>query len=408
MAVIIFGLFLGLGILAPPKAIAAGAEKVSKAKRIETLASKGAVTYLTDSNFTRFAESGQAERPYHLVLLFTTFDPNLKCPTCKVTAEAMATVAHAYRQQHDFRTAGDPIVFALVLFEDNKNTFYLHGMASAPHAYLVPKGENLPAGSEKDDMELKDVFPVNLDYSFPEAFAQSVSRGTGVQIILARDTSRLFPSALLIGLFVGVVAHFFANVPGRVVAALRYRGIWMTASMACYMTGVGGMIYCIIRNPETCRDKKHELEMFSRGGRDQYWYEGVVVACLYVIMSTAILGTYSAASWKRVPSPVRGVAMLACVTILCYIANLYLTLYMKKTQWYSMAGLLTSHVAGLHKPPLRRDHGILKRVVRLSHLWLNEFTTLEAFGEKVKKVLLDYLVRMAKSFYNGGGKGGTA
>lgn len=23
----------------------------------------------------------------------------------------------------------------------------------------------------------------------------------------------------------------------------------MTASMACYMTGVGGMIYCIIRNP---------------------------------------------------------------------------------------------------------------------------------------------------------------
>lgn len=65
-------------------------------------------------------------------------------------------------------------------------------------------------------------------------------------------------------------------------------------------------------------------------------------------------------------------------------------------------------MAGLHKPPLRRDHGILKRVVRLSHLWLNEFTTLEAFGEKVKKVLLDYLVRMAKSFYNGGGKGGTA
>lgn len=55
-------------------------------------------------------------------------------------------------------------------------------MASAPHAYLVPKGENLPAGSEKDDMELKDVFPVNLDYSFPEAFAQSVSRGTGVQV----------------------------------------------------------------------------------------------------------------------------------------------------------------------------------------------------------------------------------
>lgn len=41
------------------------------------------------------------------------------------------------------------------------------------------------------------------------------------------------------------------------------------------------------------------LEMFSKGGRDQYWYEGIVIACLYVIMSAAILGTYSAASWKR-------------------------------------------------------------------------------------------------------------
>lgn len=50
---------------------------------------------------------------------------------------------------------------------------------------------------------------------------------------------------------------------------------------------------------------QHELEMFSRGGRDQYWYEGVVVACLYVIMSTAILGTYSAASWKRYATDVQ-------------------------------------------------------------------------------------------------------
>lgn len=39
--------------------------------------------------------------------------------------------------------------------------------------------------------------------------------------------------------------------------------------------------------------------LFSAGGRDQYWYEGVVVAILYLFMSAATLGVYFAAGWKR-------------------------------------------------------------------------------------------------------------
>lgn len=39
--------------------------------------------------------------------------------------------------------------------------------------------------------------------------------------------------------------------------------------------------------------------MFSPGGRDQYWFEGMVVALLYVGMSLAILGVYTLAGWKR-------------------------------------------------------------------------------------------------------------
>ena len=39
--------------------------------------------------------------------------------------------------------------------------------------------------------------------------------------------------------------------------------------------------------------------MFSQGGRDQFWYEGAVVALLYVGMSSAILGVYAGIGWKR-------------------------------------------------------------------------------------------------------------
>lgn len=39
--------------------------------------------------------------------------------------------------------------------------------------------------------------------------------------------------------------------------------------------------------------------IFSEGGRDQFWYEGAVVAFLNVAMALAIYGVYSAAGWKR-------------------------------------------------------------------------------------------------------------
>lgn len=53
-------------------------------------------------------------------------------------------------------------------------------------------------------------------------------------------------------------------------------------------------------------------------------------------------------------------------------------------------------VGELHKGPLKRRHGLLKRLVRLSHLWLNEYTTWAAFQEKLKILLWDYIVRNVK------------
>lgn len=70
-------------------------------------------------------------------------------------------------------------------------------------------------------------------------------------MIILPDTSGLLEGALLIGVALGVLGHFFSGVPSRAMAFIRSKGLWFTVSMACYLIGVGGMVFCIIRNPKT-------------------------------------------------------------------------------------------------------------------------------------------------------------
>ncbi|CAM9583234.1 unnamed protein product [Ectocarpus sp. 6 AP-2014] len=214
------------------------------------------------------------------------------------------------------------------------------------------------------------------------------------RVVIVADSSGLLPAALLLGVILGVAAHFLADVPSRVMTAVRHKGLWFTVSLGCYMTGVGGMIYCIIRNPKTHGyHQDGATAMMSAGGRDQFWYEGMVVAVLYLFMSAAILGIYYAASWKRVPSPLRTTAVLACITVLCYVVSVYMALYAKKTPWYNLKEMIPPVISEFHKGPLKRKHGLLRRLVRLSYLWLDDYTGFWTFCTKLKMLLWDYLVR---------------
>ena len=64
----------------------------------------------------------------------------------------------------------------------------------------------------------------------------------------------------------GIMGHFFADVPSRVVTVVRHRGVWFLASLMCYMTGVGGMIFCIIRNPKSHGFDQVTWRFARRGG----------------------------------------------------------------------------------------------------------------------------------------------
>lgn len=48
----------------------------------------------------------------------------------------------------------------------------------------------------------------------------------------------------------------------------------------------------------------------------------------------------------RVPSPLRTAAVLACITVLCYVASEYMALYAQKTPWYNFKELIPPVVSG--------------------------------------------------------------
>ncbi|CAM9974131.1 unnamed protein product [Scytosiphon promiscuus] len=303
-------------------------------------------------------------------------------------------VAEAYAQQYDIRTTDHKVVFARIDVSKGGTTFSNFGVQTAPRMFLVPSRKNFPTTPE-NLAEFEVTQGMSRADGSVDDFLHDLGAITGAQVVILPDSSGLLSGALLLGLVMGLVAHFFADVPSRVLAVVRYKGLWFLVSMGCYMTGVGGMVFCIIRNPKPhgYHQQTGATAMFSPGGRDQYWYEGIVVAVLYLIMSLAVLGLYLSAGWKRVPSLVRTTAIIVCVTVLCYVASEYMALYTKKTAWYSLEELLPPVVSEFHKGPLKRKHGLLKRLVRLSHLWLNEYTGFRPFCLKLKALLWDYLVR---------------
>lgn len=391
MALCALGVLLALCFTSHTTTAAIAKQEPTKAqKKMEVIMARGPILTASDTNFTRYAEGNS--RPYHLVVLFTAAGPAYNCAACRMIEEPYVKVANAYAQQHNYLNE-NPVVFLRTDIASASHTFQKFGIKTAPHVYLVPRGIAIPAEPELSTYEFTRGMSKpdgNLD-----DFLHDFNAITGSKLVIYPSTEGLLGSAVLMAVVLGILGHFFAEVPSRVITFIRHRALWHIVSLLCYMTGVGGMIFCIIRNPKThgFDQKTGEPDLFSPGGREQFWYEGVVIAFFYLAMSITVVFLYGVAGWRRSPKVVRSAAVLACLTFLCYLSVVYFSMYSRKTAWYSLPQLLPSGLAELHKGPLKRKHGLLKRVVRLSHLWLNEYTDLTAFRVKFRTLLWDYIVR---------------
>ncbi|CAM9988316.1 unnamed protein product, partial [Phaeothamnion confervicola] len=171
--------------------------------------------------------------------------------------------------------------------------------------------------------------------------------------------------------------------------------LWLLVSIAAYAFGVGGFVYCIIRQPRTHSYVQNPdpaappnapplLVLFSQGSRDQNWYEGAIIAPLYLVMSGALALAARAPTWRRAPFFVRGTAALAAATLFVYAFSLFMELYQLKTKYYRLwgegeSGVMPAFLAEPFSGPVKKSHGGAKRAARLLTLWLNDYTTFASF-----------------------------
>ncbi|CAM9279997.1 unnamed protein product [Choristocarpus tenellus] len=370
-------------------------------KKIKILRSRGPLVTLTDSNFTRFAVT--QPRPYHLVLIFTATEPKFGCTFCRSLLPPIEEVAQSNAYQNGQNDEETPLVFAVIDLHNGRSAFEMFGMQSVPHAFLIPSDHQV----QRNSLRLRGSLDVTQFISIPpgqpgsqapssKVLAEELTHRTGVEIVIHPDMSGFLAAVPVVAAVLGVLGHIIISRPARIMGVARSRGLWMLFTLACFASGVGGMIYCIIRKPRThTTNQDGNWAMFSDSSREQFWYEGFAVVSMYLAMGAGMIGLQKAATWKSAPSVVRSTAALVCVTFLCFLMKEYFYLYVKKTPWYTLDGFLPSTLLGFHKGPIKRSDGLLRRICRVSHIWLNEYTTGKAMGKKFKTLVVDFVVRKA-------------
>ncbi|KAG5186911.1 hypothetical protein JKP88DRAFT_262492 [Tribonema minus] len=347
-------------------------------------------------------------RPYHVVILFNAAAPHFKCSQCLVIKPKFAELARSYHLVHDVQNEDRPVFWVTIDVDSGKSAFMNVQLQSAPHIFMLPPDKAYPMG--KALPEKLGAGTHVLLASGPDTFAALFTETTGESLVVLRDMTYLQLAVCLAAALVAVLAHFVVLEPTRMLALVRSKALWLMVSLATYTVGVGGLIYCIIRNPQEYGTKPtginstgHKVVLFSTNARDQWWWEGIVVAFLYLLMAGATWGITSAVQWRRAHPLLRNLAVCCCIAVLVHCIREFLALYILKSPWYNFSSqvqMLPAPLAALLSTgTIRKSSGIGFRVVRLSAIWLNQYPGLKAFGRKVKVLLVDYVVRTVKEAF---------
>ena len=72
--------------------------------------------------------------------------------------------------------------------------------------------------------------------------------------------------------------------------------------------------------------------------------------------------------------------------------------YIDKTPWYSIRDTLPQQVWAWLSGGVRKDSNLVKRLFRLSEVYVKDFKDMESFQKKAKIILTDYLKKLLKKY----------
>ena len=360
----------------------------SAADRISTLASKLPVTFLSDKNFTSFVAN--RPRDYHALLMFTALDERYQCQVCGRARDTFVRAAELYNDQYNFaiEAVDKRLAFMIVDVDSARDTFNDMGLETVPRIFALP-----PLSTESPKIRVGD-FEVQSQSLLegPPAFLGSVKDSTGISVVVTQD-----PWGYI--LIMGALAYLMAFIasaasfnPAEALYWYRSSSLWVVVSSICFMVGVSGSIFCVIRSAPLV-GMYHGLTIFAGAGRDQYLLEGVIISLLTVgcgVAGMVMLG----ATKLRSPEPfTRHILVMLALAIFISLGTEIAQLYQMKTGWYQFKDTLPPEAWAWISGSVKKSSGIWKRLFRLSEVYLYEFTSFSGFKKKVKTILLDYLAR---------------
>ena len=157
--------------------------------------------------------------------------------------------------------------------------------------------------------------------------------------------------------------------------------------------GVSGSIYCIIRSAPLYGSSRQGIRIFATaGGRDQYLLEGIIIALLTIGSSFAIILTYY--SSKLPIWLLRHIFILLTISIyIVFILQIWVV-YVDKTRWYNLKSTMPPEIWYYITSSVKKSSNLFKRLIRISEIWLFEYKDWNNYNNKVKLLVIDYLIKI--------------
>lgn len=155
--------------------------------------------------------------------------------------------------------------------------------------------------------------------------------------------------------------------------------------------GVSGSIFCVIRSAPFFGYTAQGISLFVVQGRDQYMIEGIIVALWTLLCGLSAYCVYS--STKLPISIVRHLAVIAFMTLFVVFGQQLWQAYVAKTMWYKLQSTLPEDLWRYLSSSVKKSSGLMKRLLRVSEVWLFESKTLDDFQKKFQSIVVDYLKR---------------
>ena len=137
--------------------------------------------------------------------------------------------------------------------------------------------------------------------------------------------------------------------------------------------------------------------IFSEKGRgSQTYVEGLVVAGLTVLFGIFLFVLYFG---SKLPIFLgRDVVIVISVIICTVIATELSTIYRKKTPWYVLNRLIPSSILDWIFQPVKKNSGVLKRLLRLMQYVAYEWIDFSSFRVKLDNILIEYSKKYVEQF----------